>query len=208
MIQLFKSYLETKVSYLDDLIAALVIVQRKRKRKRKVLQRKNERPVEPIITSKVNIIGISKTSFNKQYHLVGESKTLIPDLSPYIPTTKAEATNEVTHSICVSLTNEDTDEVDLSEEEIKLETIQNTATGVSIEDIEAMNKAETKSNALSFAQRQRVRNTAEILSGTELVLKSDPKFSEKLHSLLEHCEQTVNVTDKLNAKSTEIDDLF
>lgn len=208
MIQSFRNYLAKKVSFLDDLLAALVIVQRKRRRK--VFQQKKGTVIEPISVTKVTIIGLSKTKIIEQYHLMGESKTLIPDLSPYIQPTTAETTNEAAHSICISLVNEDTDEVDLSEEEIKLDTMQSTATGVSIEDIETMNQAELDSSVLSLAQQQIARDTAEVLSGTELTLRSDPKFSERLHMLLESCEQSVGLTDAPDTTptGTEIDDLF
>ncbi|MEG1007653.1 MAG: hypothetical protein RSO15_15460 [Bacteroides sp.] len=208
MIQSFRNYLAKKVSFLDDLLAALVIVQRKRRRK--VFQQKKGTVIEPISVTKVTIIGLSKTKIIEQYHLMGESKTLIPDLSPYIQPTTAETTNEAAHSICISLVNEDTDEVDLSEEEIKLDTMQSTATGVSIEDIETMNQAELDSSVLSLAQQQIARDTAEVLSGTELTLRSDPKFSKRLHMLLESCEQSVGLTDAPDTTptGTEIDDLF
>lgn len=208
MIQSFRNYLAKKVSFLDDLLAALVIVQRKRRRK--VFLQKKGTVIEPISLTKMAIIGLSKTKINEQYHLIGESKTIIPDLSPYIQPTTAAATNEAAHSICISLVDEDADEVDLSEEEIKLDTMQTTATGVSIEDIETMNQAEVDPSVLSLAQQQIAHNTAEVLSGTKLAFRSDPKFSEKLHTLLESCEQTVGLTDAPDTTptGTEIDDLF
>lgn len=187
MIHSFRNYLETKVSFLDDLLTALAIVQRKRRMK--APQPKKEILIDKIPVSA--ILGVSKTAVGKQYSLIGESKTIIPDLSLYMHPEETEVTGDVSQSICISLVNEDTDEVDLSEEEIKLDTVQATATGVSIEDIEIISKVEKESESLSPLQANRIRNTVGVLSGAELELKNDPEFSKRLNQLLENCEQAI-----------------
>lgn len=176
----------------------------------KATQPKKERLADKAITPVSGIIGASKTAFTKRYSLIGESKTIIPDLSPYIQSENTEVKNDVTHSICISLANEETDEVDLSEEEIKLDTVQTTATGVSIEDIEIMNKVDKKSEPLTPLQINKIRNTVGVLSGAELALNCDLEFSKKLNQLLENCEQPIDSTIGDVSKSTagEIENFF
>lgn len=172
----------------------------------KVPQQKKEILIDKIPVS--GILGISKTAVGKQYSLIGESKTIIPDLSLYIQPEDIEVTNDVSQSICISLVNEDTDEVDLSEEEIKLDTVQTTATGVSIEDIEIMNKVEKESESLSPLHANRIRNTVGVISGAEFELNNDPEFSKRLNQLLEDCEQAIQPESTSQLIPGEIENFF
>lgn len=91
-----------------------------------------------------------------------------------------------------------------------MDTVQTTATGVSIEDIEIMNKVEKESKSLSPLQGNRIRNTVGVLSGAELELNNDSEFSKKLNQLLENCEQPIDSTIGDVSKSTagEIENFF
>lgn len=208
MIQSFRSYLQRRVLYLDELLIAMAVVQRKRRKR--LPHPKEKQVVEQAVAPVASVIGVSKTASQKPCSLVGESKTSIPDFSAYVEPKQTAVPPEERHSISVALLSGESDEVDLSEEEIPLDAIQTTATGVTIEEIETMNRAERELESLSASEVEGVCHTTGILAGTVAAYQNDSAFSQRLHTLLEHCEESVQVTSNSEAQSTEkdIDELF
>lgn len=188
MLTLFRSYLKTKVLLLDSICKA---IRQKRKRRLSQLKEKEDGKKKKD-TPLRSIIGVSKTVINPVQNIIGESKTKIPDASGFIQSKEPDSMkdSEGSKSITISLTEER--EIDLSAEEIPLEynitnsrDIESVATGVSIEDIERMNRVADNPELCSPKEFKSVQKTVDKLLGTKIFESQSAIFSAKLGKLFD-----------------------
>ena len=127
-------------------------------------------------------------------NIIGESKTKIPDISDFILSEIIpDSVNEKNKSKSITTSLTDGEDIDIEAEEIPLE--YNTpssgdssvATGISIEEIEQMNKLAENPEACSNNKYQTVQNTIEKLLGTNIIESQSKAFSTQLSKLLDEC---------------------
>lgn len=195
IVKLFKNYLTTRVLFLDDIILTWNAVRRKRKKK--VFQQKKNKCDRIKREQKAHtntIMGLSRTVIKPLINIIGESKTKIPDISDFILSEIIpDSVNEKNKSKSITTSLTDGEDIDIEAEEIPLE--YNTpssgdssvATGISIEEIEQMNKLAENPEACSNNKYQTVQNTIEKLLGTNIIESQSKAFSTQLSKLLDEC---------------------
>ena len=203
-LTLFRSCLKTQVLFLVNFWKTSR-QQRKIPPLKKKESGKNKKgqaasPISPIM-------GVSRTVIRPLYRILGESKTKIPDSSDFI---QADGTDSIgnemeSESIIISLT--DNEEVDLSTEEVPLE-YSSVATGVSIEEIERMNKAVDNVEVCSSDECKMAQKTIEKLQGTKVFESQSTAFSTKLGKLLDRCVDMENEKSTNGADLSEVDKWF
>lgn len=195
IVKLFKNYLTTRALFLDDIIVTWNAVRRKRKKK--VFQQKKKecgRIKRKQKTHTNSIMGLSRTVIKPLINIIGESKTKIPDISDFIlPEIVSDSVNEENKSKSITTSLTVSEDIDIEAEEIPLE--YNTpnsgdssvATGISIEEIEQMNKLAENPETCSNNEYQTVQNTIEKLLGTNIIESQSKAFSTQLSKLLDEC---------------------
>lgn len=194
IVKLFKNYLTTRALFLDDIIVTWNAVRRKRKKK--VFQQKKKEcgRIKRKQTHTNSIMGLSRTVIKPLINIIGESKTKIPDISDFIlPEIVSDSVNEENKSKSITTSLTVSEDIDIEAEEIPLE--YNTpnsgdssvATGISIEEIEQMNKLAENPETCSNNEYQTVQNTIEKLLGTNIIESQSKAFSTQLSKLLDEC---------------------
>lgn len=184
MLTLFRSCLKTKVLLFDSVRRAV-----HQKRERRSLHLKEKEDGENKKKKDIpfgSIMGVSKTVIKPVQRIIGESKTKIPDASDFIQSQEPDkmTASEGSKRITPRLANEG--EVDLLAEEIPLES-NLVATGVSIEDIERMNRVADNPELCSSEECKSVQQTVDKLLGTKIFESKSAVFSAKLGKLLDGC---------------------
>lgn len=197
MLKSFRNYLMTQVSYLDDIIVTWDAVRRKRRLKASPLKKKERgltggKPER----SPDSILGVSRTVVKPSVTVLGKSKTTLSGLSDFIVSDIPKPGSEAPTDKYITLDTEGDGEVDLVAEEIPLEyTAANSmrsepaATGISIEEIERMNRFADNPGLCTPGMRENVQKTVEKLLGTDIFRNHSTAFSTRLGELLDECQR-------------------
>ena len=213
MLTLFRSYLKTKVLPLDSICKA--IRQETNKRLPHLKEKEDEKNKKKKDTPLRSIMGVSKTVIKPVQNIIGESKTKIPDVSDFIQSKESDNMKDSEGSKSITISLMDEGEIDLSAEEIPLEynitnseDTESVATGVSIEDIERMNRVADNPGLCSPEEFKSVQKTVDKLLGTKIFESQSAIFSAKLGKLLDECTGENIGNRSEDADPNEIDKWF